>query len=97
MSASLTTTIALAARLDSTAAPKLEADLRSAAGPNLVLDASEVAFLGGRCLQLLLAARASVAERGGALSIVRPSDSFTKMLVRLGAAAHFEEDLEKSA
>ncbi|MEO1015755.1 MAG: STAS domain-containing protein [Pseudomonadota bacterium] len=97
MSDETMTRIALAARLDSTAAPQLESDLKSAARPDLEIDASEVTFLGGRCLQLLLAAQKTAVERGGAMSIVRPSQSFREMLVRLGAASFFKEDLEKSA
>ncbi|PIE11348.1 MAG: chemotaxis protein CheX [Rhodobacterales bacterium] len=76
--------LALAARLDTDAAPKLREDLLGLRGQNVELDASSVTRLGGLCATVLASAAQSWAGDGHGLAIRAPSESFTAGLERLG-------------
>ncbi len=75
------TAITLEARLDLQAAKDLKDDLSIGRGA-IVADGSEVTFLGGQCLQLLLAA-ANTYGNGG-VKIENASEEFVDCLRTLG-------------
>ena len=72
--------------LDLRAAAPLAADLLSRRGKPLAIDGAAVERLGGQCLQVLLAARASWAADGQSFRIDNPSTAFIESLEALGAA-----------
>jgi len=59
-------------------------EFKSRAGAPLNVDASDVEFLGGQCLQVLVAASRKWAGDGASFSIVDQSDAFCEGLSRLG-------------
>jgi chemotaxis protein CheX len=72
--------------LDLRAAAPLAAELLGRRGKPVVVDASGVERLGGQCLQVLLAGRATWRADGHAFQIADPSAAFSDALVALGAA-----------
>ncbi len=71
----MTAAILLPERLDLIAARPLARDLAAATG-DLRLDASAVRFLGGQCLQILLASARHSAAAGRGFAIASPSTEF---------------------
>lgn len=78
------TRLALAARLDLSAAEPLAAALRAHGGADLVIDASGVSHLGALGLQLLGAAALSWRAAGHRLRIAPRSDAFDAALQTFG-------------
>ena len=78
-------TLILANSLDVTAAAPLHRDLLARRGQPVTLDGSQVARLGGQCLQVLLSAQATWAADGQAFAICDPTDEFTAGLALLGS------------
>ncbi|MDO5658001.1 MAG: STAS domain-containing protein [Paracoccus sp. (in: a-proteobacteria)] len=76
------TALTLASRLDLTAAGPLARDI--AAADSLELDAGGVEFLGGLCLQILLAAAQDRRRRGLGLTLIGRSDGFDTALAQFG-------------
>jgi chemotaxis protein CheX len=76
----------LAAALDLNAAAPLAAELLARRGQPLALDGAHVARIGGQCLQVLLAARATWAADGRPFSLIEPSSDLLDALTLLGAA-----------
>jgi len=77
-------TISLASRLDLSQVAPLTAELRSASGADLVIDASAVTLLGGLALQALAAAAVSARSAGTSLTITPRSDAFDDALAVFG-------------
>jgi chemotaxis protein CheX len=77
--------IVLAEVLDLPAAGPLAADLLTRRGQDLALDASNVRRLGGQCLQVLLAARATWQADGQVFRITAASGDFAEGSALLGA------------
>jgi chemotaxis protein CheX len=77
-------TLQLPPVMDLTAAAPLTERLLSMRGVDLAVDASEVARLGGQCLQVLLAALKTWDADGAKLEILRPSQDFVDALRHLG-------------
>lgn len=77
----------LAEGLDLRAASPLAASLLQRRGRDLALNAAGVRQLGGQCLQVLLAARATWQADGCRLHVVDPSAEFTEALLLLGAGS----------
>ena len=75
----------LDAELKTQAAPALIEALQGKIGESIEIDASEVRFLGGACLQALLSATESGRAAGGPITIVDASDSFLADVETLGA------------
>jgi chemotaxis protein CheX len=73
-------------RLDGAAAPALREALLARRGRDLALEAGSVRRLGGLCLQVLLAARATWQEDGHVLRILNPSPEFEETVRFLAAA-----------
>ena len=80
------TIVRLATSLDLGAATPLASELVGLRGHPVELDAGEVRRIGGQCLQVLLAARATWATDGQDFSIVNPSPDFLEGLALMGAA-----------
>jgi anti-anti-sigma regulatory factor len=79
------TVVALPAILDLAAADALCRDLRDAMDlGDVEVDARAVERISTPCIQLLLAAARSAAERGAALRIVAPSAPLSTAIVELG-------------
>jgi chemotaxis protein CheX len=76
----------LSETLDLAAADGLKSALLERRGTALALDASDVRRLGGLCLQVLLAAKATWDADGEAFDIADPSEAFLEA-VRLSGAA----------
>lgn len=76
--------LTLSARLDLAEAQPLAAALRSHRGAALTIDASGVQFLGGLCLQLLLAAAQDWRRSGLPLAFSAPSAAFDDALALFG-------------
>ncbi|MEP9375052.1 STAS domain-containing protein [Mesorhizobium sp. KR1-2] len=74
----------LPAVLDLKAAPPLAERLRALRGAALTLDAGRVEWLGGQCLQVLLAAAQSWRADGAALRLAGVTAEFCDGLKRLG-------------
>lgn len=66
----------LAALLDSDAAEDLGTAILDRRGAALTLDAGRVELLGGRCAEILLAARRLWAEAGHDFALATPSERF---------------------
>jgi chemotaxis protein CheX len=77
-------TLQLPPVMDLTAAAPLTERLLSLRGIDLTVDASEVARLGGQCLQVLLSALKTWEADGAKLEILRPSQDFVDALRHLG-------------
>jgi chemotaxis protein CheX len=77
--------VVLAEALDLPAAAPLAADLLIRRGQEVTLDASNVRRLGGQCLQVLLAARATWQADGQIFRIVTASSDFAEGSALLGA------------
>ena len=75
--------VSLAERLDLVTARPLARQI-SAIGGDLRLDASGVTFLGGLCLQIILAACQQCKSRGASFEIVNPSAQFTDAIREFG-------------
>jgi chemotaxis protein CheX len=71
--------------LDLKAAGPLTTALLAGRGQDLSLDGRAVQRLGAQCLQVLLAARATWAADGHALTITDPSPEFAEAAAQLGA------------
>ncbi|MFD1795605.1 STAS domain-containing protein [Paracoccus aurantiacus] len=81
----MTTNLTLPARLDLIAARPLAREIAASSG-DLLLDASQVKFMGGLCLQILLAARQNcIAARRG-FSVVASSVDFEDAVSLFGIA-----------
>lgn len=85
-----TATYKLPEKLTTATAPKLFEDLGGLRGEALTIDASEVKFLGGLCLQVLISARKTWAKDDKPLSFVEFTDGFSECVTRLGASEVFE-------
>ncbi|HEX5379670.1 MAG TPA: STAS domain-containing protein [Phenylobacterium sp.] len=70
--------------LDLQAAEPLRAELMSLRGRPLEIDASQVARLGGLCLQVLMSARKIWSEDGVTLTVNQPSLAFSEQLTAFG-------------
>ncbi len=79
--------MALPAVLDLKAAAPLAAALLARRGGDLVLDAGSVERIGGQCLQVLLAARASWTEADQMLSVENATPEFCAAIELFGAGA----------
>lgn len=75
--------LTLAPRLDLTAARPLAGQIAATTG-DLILDASQVAHLGGLCLQILLAAARQCRAEGRGFVIRDRSDGFEAALRQFG-------------
>ncbi|WBU61226.1 STAS domain-containing protein [Paracoccus albus] len=75
--------VTLAERLDLVAARPLARQI-SAIGGDLRLDASRVTFLGGLCLQIILAASQQCRSRGSDFEIVDASAQFADAIREFG-------------
>jgi chemotaxis protein CheX len=76
--------VSLPAILDLQAAEPLRAELMALRGRPLNMDASQVARMGGLCLQVILAARQTWAADGVAIRVDQPSDAFIEQLGAFG-------------
>lgn len=79
-------TVRLPASMDIGAARKLWGEIASHRGSSLSLSGECVERIGGLCLQVLLAARASWEAEGTSLTIVTPSAALEAALSLLGAS-----------
>jgi len=77
-------TVSLPAVLDLQAADPLRAEILALRGRPLDIDASQVARMGGLCLQVLLSARATWMADGLPLSVDQPSDAFLEQMAAFG-------------
>jgi chemotaxis protein CheX len=78
------TRMALPEALDTAKAGQLLSDLIAVRGQPLVLDASATRRVGGQCLQVLMAARATWAADKVPMLIADPSPDFLDSLALLG-------------
>lgn len=78
-------TLSLAGVLDLAAAAPLQASLLAHRGQDLELDGSTVQRLGGQCLQIILAARATWEADGRALRLRDISEAGRDALAVMGA------------
>ncbi len=78
--------VKLAENLDLPAAAPLLADLLARRGRDVTIDASGSQRLGGQCLQVLLAARATWSEDGHGFRVIGASAEFAEAAALLGAA-----------
>lgn len=78
------TTFQLPAVLDLNASKPLYESLTGMKGNDIVLDASQVERIGGQCLQVLLAARASWQAQNNSVKVENPSEAFETTLHLLG-------------
>lgn len=76
--------VKLAPRLDLSAASQLKATLTAQEDEDLVLDFSEVKFLGALCLQVLLAVAAHAATAGRKMTILNVSDRVIDQMRLMG-------------
>ncbi len=83
--------------LDLTAAAPLAAELLQHRGAPLAVDGSAVERLGGQCLQVLLAARATWQADGHEFQVVAPSPALVETLGLLGAASLLSPPAEEPA
>jgi chemotaxis protein CheX len=77
-------TVSLPAILDLQAADPLRAELLALRGRPLDIDASQVARMGGLCLQVLLSARRTWEADGLPLRIDQPSEAFIEQMAAFG-------------
>ncbi len=77
-------TVSLVPVLDLQAAEPLRAELMALRGRPLEVDASQVARLGGLCLQVLMSARKIWSEDGLSLTVNQPSSAFSEQLTAFG-------------
>ncbi|MDO5644005.1 MAG: STAS domain-containing protein [Paracoccus sp. (in: a-proteobacteria)] len=82
--------LTLGERLDLVAARPLARDIAAITG-DIRLDASGVGFLGGLCLQLLLAASQQAARMGRGFAVVDASQEFNDALALFGVAPELLE------
>lgn len=82
----MTVSLCLPERLDLVAARPLARDIAAIEG-DIALDASAVRFLGGLCLQILLAAHQQAKANGRGFSVVNPSAEYDEALRLLGVEA----------
>lgn len=75
----------LSGALKTLEAPSLLADLKARQGDALVIDAAEVTFLGGACLQALVAAAETWRAADERFEIVNPSKAWMADIATLGA------------
>ncbi len=78
--------IELPARLDTSAAAHLHEQLSAQMGNDISLDGTAVEQVGGRCLDILLAARAACLSQGKALRVEFPSGAMVNDLAILGSS-----------
>ena len=76
--------VSLPAILDLQAAEPLRAELMALRGRPLNMDASQVARMGGLCLQVILAARNTWAADGVSIHVDQPSEAFIEQLGAFG-------------
>ena len=76
--------LTLPARLDSSAAPGLLADLLARRGADLVIDAAQVDMIGALSFEVMIAAGRQWQADGQPLDIVTPSDSYLATAAVLG-------------
>lgn len=81
----MVTTLSLPERLDLVAARPLARDI-AAIDSDIRLDATDVKFLGGLCLQIILATRQHCAASDRAFTITNASAAFTDALHTFGAS-----------
>lgn len=78
--------IKLPAKLDTAAAGHLHSALAERMGQDISLLATEVEYVGGRCLDVLLAAKASCLSKGKSMTVISPSGAMVHDLVILGSS-----------
>ena len=79
----MTAALILPERLDLISARPLAQDI-AAIGGDVLLDASGVRFLGGLCLQILLATRQHCLSGDRSFAITRPSEEFAEAIRTFG-------------
>lgn len=82
--------ITLDAKLASTAAPGLFAQLKELRDQTVVLNASEVEQIGVLCMQILMSASKTWTDEGRSFEVVEPSEAFLSTIDVAGVSA---EDL----
>jgi len=87
----------LPAELGVVSAGKLSASLVERRGQSITIDAGKVVFVGGLCLQVLLAARDAWAADALPFEVVNPTDAFQGDLALLGGAADFDLGREETS
>ena len=80
----MTARIMLEARLDTSAASKLLAQIDASECKELILDASKVQMLGGLCLEAILTAKQRCVQTGIRFQVEDASDVFENDLACLG-------------
>lgn len=83
-------TFKLPEKLNTAAAPKLFEDLSAHRGAPLTIDGSDVQFLGGLCLQVLISAQKTWTADGKDLRFVEAEGGLAQGFARLGASEVFE-------
>ncbi len=78
--------VKLPAKLDTAAAAHLHGALAACMGQDIILEASEVEQVGGRCLDVMLAARANCLAQGKAMTVHTPSGAMIHDLAILGSS-----------
>lgn len=80
----MTEFIKLPSSMDLVAAPILLENILEKKGYDIELDASNVQHLGGQCLQILLAAKATWEDSNHMFEIKNPSEEFVEYLKIMG-------------
>lgn len=80
-----TAMLRLPARMDTDCADQLREDLIRLRGAALTLDGADVAFVGARCLGMLISAAKTWDADGQTLRVDNASDDLTRDLGRMGA------------
>ncbi|NNE89895.1 MAG: STAS domain-containing protein [Silicimonas sp.] len=76
--------LVLDAKLDTSGANELRSELVAAHGEDLIIDASQVEFLGALCTELLLSARHLWQQQKTRLTIENASNALIDNLERMG-------------
>ncbi len=80
----MTTQVVLTAKLDSAAAKALRDQILMAKDDDVLLDGTNVEYLGGLCLELLMSAKYLWEKAGKAFAIENPSPNLVENLGRFG-------------
>ena len=79
--------VTLDAKLASTAAPGLFAQLKELRQQTVVLNASEVEQIGVLCIQIIMSASKTWADEGHSFEVIEPSEAFLSTLDVVGVTA----------
>ena len=82
----MTAVVNLPAKLDTSAAALLRAEVAASAGNDLTIEANAVEHLGALCLEVLLTARHVWSSGGQKLELAAPSQAFLADLETFGLA-----------